>query len=84
MKKLLMFLSACLLFINLEIFPQKPSGNNPANTLGDPIRAYLNLNNISTIFKNDGISDINIGQDASGFTYPKGSGKTAVDRKSVV
>ena len=41
--------------------------------LGDPIRAYLNLNNISTVFKNDGISDINVAQDHSGFVFPKGS-----------
>ena len=78
MKKIFILLFVGMLLINSEFFPQKPSGNNPANTLGDPIRAYLNLNNISTIFKNDGISDINIGQDASGFVYPKGSGKTAV------
>ncbi len=78
MKNLLMFLFVGLLFINSEFFPQKPSGNNPANTLGDPIRAYLNLNNISTIFKNDGISDINIYQDASGLKFPKETGKTAV------
>ena len=44
----------------------------------DPVRAYMNINNISTIIKNDGISDINIGEDASGLIFPKGSGKTAV------
>jgi len=46
--------------------------------LGDPIRAYLNLNNISTVFKNDGISDINVFQSSSGFVFPKGTGKTAI------
>jgi hypothetical protein len=48
------------------------------SSLGSPIRAYLNLNNISTIFKNDGVSDINIYQTGSGFVFPKGTGKTAV------
>lgn len=55
---------------------------NKSNTLnkpmGAPIRAYLNINFISTIIKNDGVSDINVGQDASGLIYPIGSGKTAV------
>jgi hypothetical protein len=54
-------------------------GNNTLNKpLGAPIRAYMNINFISTLIKNDGISDINAGQDASGLIYPKGSGKTAV------
>jgi len=52
--------------------------------LGDPIRAYLNLNNISTIFKNTGISDIDIGQSNSGFKYPKETGKTAVFESGLI
>jgi len=52
--------------------------------LGQPIRAYLNLNDISTIFKNNGISDINIGEDASGFVYPFGTGKTAVFESGLI
>ncbi len=51
---------------------------NDNTELGSPIRAYLNLNNISTVFKNDGVSDINVSQDRSGFVFPKGTGKTAV------
>jgi len=50
--------------------------NKPAD--GSPIRAYMNINNISTVIKNDGISDIDAGQSNSGLVYPKGSGKTAV------
>ena len=45
---------------------------------GQPIRAYMNINFISTLIKNTGVSDINSGQDASGLIYPKGSGQTAV------
>jgi hypothetical protein len=78
MKKIFILLFVGMFLINSEFFPQKPSGNNPANTLGDPIRAYLNLNNISTIFKNTGLSDINIYENASGLVYPKGSNRTAV------
>ncbi len=78
MKKIFILLFAGMFLISSEISPQKPSGNNPANTLGDPIRAYLNLNNISTIFTNDGISDIDPWGSNSGFKYPKETGKTAI------
>ncbi|MGE5497266.1 MAG: hypothetical protein ACM3Q2_04315, partial [Syntrophothermus sp.] len=44
---------------------------------GTPSYARFNINNISTFFYSDGISDINLQQN-SGFTFPKGSGKTAV------
>ena len=46
--------------------------------LGEPIRAYLNHNNITTVFKNTGISDIDPYESNSGFIYPQGTGKTAV------
>lgn len=62
-------------------FAEGGDGKDKSNTLykpGDPIRAYMNINFVSTIIKNDGISDINIGQDASGLIYPRGSGQTAV------
>ena len=73
------FSNVFLLLLCSSVYSQKPeNGNSPSSPDGSPIRAYLNLNNISTIFKNDGISDINIGQSASGFVFPKGSGKTAV------
>jgi hypothetical protein len=48
------------------------------NYLGEPSSAYLSRNYISTVLKNNGISDINIEETNSGFVYPKGSGKTAV------
>jgi hypothetical protein len=46
--------------------------------MGDPVRAYMNINLISTVIKNTGISDIDAGEANSGLVYPKGSGKTAV------
>ena len=42
-----------------------------------PIRTLLNINSISTVLKNDGISDIDKDEQASGLIFPKGSGKTA-------
>ena len=45
---------------------------------GSPIRAWMNINNISTLIKNDGISDIDASQSNSGFEFPKGSGKQAI------
>jgi len=58
------------------LYPQElENGYNPLSQAGEPIRAYLNLNNVSTIFKNDGISDIDAFQQNSGFVFPKGTGK---------
>jgi hypothetical protein len=73
MKKFNSFITLSFFLCSLVLAQEN---DNPQ--LGDPIRAYLNLNNISTIFKNTGISDINIGEDGSGFVFPKGTGKTAV------
>jgi len=72
----LMFLLIVLCCI---LYPQKiENGYKPSSPEGDPIRAYLNLNNITTIFKSTGISDIDIFESNSGFVYPFNSGKTAV------
>jgi len=65
-----------------SIFPEGGEKNKSGNTInkitGTPIRAYMNINNISTVIKNDGISDIDVAESNSGLVYPKGSGKTAV------
>jgi hypothetical protein len=42
------------------------------------VRTYLDINNILTVLKDDGISDIDINEQNSGLVFPKGSGKTAV------
>jgi len=39
--------------------------------MGDPVRAYMNINLISTVIKNTGISDIDAGEANSGLVYPK-------------
>ena len=77
-----LFLLGVVLFAG-STFAEGGDSKNNSNTLykstsADPIRAFLNINFISTVIKNDGISDINVGQDASGLIYPIGSGKTAV------
>src|SRR3989339_19485 len=53
------------------------SSKNLNKIQGTPIRALLNINNVSTVIKNDGITDIDRDEQNSGFIYPKGSGKTA-------
>jgi hypothetical protein len=87
LKIIKLFLPLLLLSVVLiagSTFAEEKGGNsdNKSNTLykpmADPIRAWMNINFISTIIKNDGISDINVGQDASGLIYPIGSGRTAV------
>lgn len=58
-------------------FAQENKQNKGLENLGNPNFTNLNINNISTFFYNNGISDIsNMGN--SGFVYPKGTGKTAV------
>ena len=55
----------------------KASGSSLSKVTGNPIRAFLDINNILSVFKNDGISDIDKDEKNSGLVYPKGSGKTA-------
>jgi hypothetical protein len=79
MKYIISSLTLLLLLFSPLCYSQKSeTGDNPSSPQGDPIRAYLNLNNISTVFKNTGISDIDVGQSNSGFVYPFGTGKAAV------
>jgi len=58
----------------VALFPQEKQNNY----LGEPSHTYLNRNYISTVHRNNGISDIDAEEFNSGFVYPKGSGKTAV------
>ncbi len=56
---------------------KKDGGKNLNKTNAQIAQTMMDINNISTYFYNNGISDISpLGN--SGFTYPKGSGKTAV------
>jgi len=65
-----------ILLLNIVVvFPQEKQNNY----LGEPSSTYLNRNYISTVLRNNGISDNDITDEFhSGFVYPKGSGKTAV------
>ena len=63
---------------------QKTNQSNRDAKFGNPIRAYLNLNDISTVFKNTGISDIDEYEQSSGFKYPKETGKTAVFESGLI
>lgn len=82
-RQLTFILSALLLitFIVTSVYAEgdgKNKNNTLNKTLGTPVRAYFNINDISTVFKNTGISDIDVNEANSGLVYPKGSGKTAV------
>lgn len=53
-------------------------GKKPLQKVAQQIPAtYLDINNIFTVMRNNGISDIDINQQNSGLVFPKGSGKTA-------
>ena len=56
----------------------RAGGQTAAKTTGNPVVTFININNISTPLRNNGIADINVAQTQSGFVFPKGSGKTAV------
>lgn len=72
-------LLASLLFTSIYAEGDGKNKNNSLNkTLGTPVRTYFDINNILTVFKYDGISDIDVNESNSGLVFPKGSGKTAV------
>lgn len=59
-----------------DSYAQKKLNNqNNAQALSAVSYTMMNINNISTYFYNNGLSDVSPSQDA-GFVYPKGSGKT--------
>jgi hypothetical protein len=75
------FLFLCSTFLTASVFAEGGDGKKSQTldkTTGVPIRTRLNINNLSTVIKNDGISDIDAQEQNSGLVYPKGSGKTAV------
>jgi hypothetical protein len=58
---------------------QRAPGNAQlSKTTGAPVYTFMNINNISTVYRNDGTSDIDAAQQNSGLVFPKGSKKTAM------
>jgi hypothetical protein len=58
---------------------QRTPGNAQlSKTTGSPVYTFMNINNISTVYRNDGTSDIDVAQQNSGLVFPKGSKKTAM------
>ncbi len=45
---------------------------------GDPIKTYMNINNISTVYWTNGFTDIDVQDNNAGFEFPKGSNRTAI------
>jgi hypothetical protein len=79
-KILLVFLFGAALMIGSALAEGDGGNKNKQLTKPDgaPIRAYMNINNVSTIIKNTGISDIDPTESASGLVFPKGSNRTAI------
>ena len=59
-------------------------GVSLSRVLGTPIKTYFDVNNISTVFWNNGYSDIDVQDANSGFVFPKGSRKTAVFKSGFI
>ena len=79
--KFLSLFTLSILIIIGNVFAEgnkKESKNSISKVQGAPVRAYLDINNLSTVLKNDGISDIDAQEQNSGVVFPKLSGKTAV------
>ena len=82
-KKLSLFFFTVLVFalFSLSLYAEGEDDNKSKKLnkpTGTPIRTYLDINNIFTVIKNDGISDIDVDEANSGLIYPKGSGKGCV------
>ncbi|MCB9210406.1 MAG: T9SS type A sorting domain-containing protein [Ignavibacteriales bacterium] len=75
---LLIFSITCLVVNVNAKEDKKDEGQKIAKVSGLPITTYLNVNNISTVFWNQGYSDIDVNDDNSGLVFPKGSGRQAV------
>lgn len=56
----------------------RTSGASLQKTTGTPVYTYMNINNISTVLRDNGTADIDPTQNASGLVFPKGSRKTAI------
>jgi len=71
----------CLLLATATLGAKEKNGTRSpasAKTTGSPVVTFMDINNISTPIRNNGIADINTAQTLAGFVFPKGSGKTAV------
>jgi hypothetical protein len=56
----------------------RASGAALGKTDGSPVYTYMNINNISTVLRDNGTADIDPTQNNSGLVFPKGSRKTAI------
>jgi len=86
LKFLLVFLLGTA-FIVSSAFAEGDGGkkqNDLYKVTGQPIRAFMNINNISTVIKNTGTSDIDVAESNAGLVFPKGSGKTAIFESGLV
>ncbi|MCU7519760.1 MAG: CHRD domain-containing protein [Ignavibacteria bacterium] len=80
--KTLLLVILCFVFLLPSLILQaesrdKKEGKKLSKTMGLPNKTKMNINNLSAWVYNSGDTDIDPSQNA-GFTYPKGSGKTAI------
>jgi len=82
MNRLPMLLATVLMVVAVGLARDEgksAGGRNPLHKpAGSPVYTYLNINNISTVYRNDGTADIDPAQQNSGLVFPKGSRKTAM------
>jgi hypothetical protein len=70
-------LMAVVVFVSSSVAADQGGRQGVSKATGTPVRTWLNINNISTQFTTDGISDIDASGN-SGLVFPAGSRKTAV------
>ncbi len=82
MKRSGILLTIVCLAVALGVAGERRAGTAQSRQLmkpdGSPVYTYLNINNVSTVLRNDGTADIDPAQQNSGLVFPKGSRKTAM------
>lgn len=88
-RSILTLILVCLASLQTGIGKEKngqgaSTPRGPEKTAGTPVFTFMNINNISTVLRNNGIADINPSQTNSGLVFPRGSGKTAIFESGLV
>jgi hypothetical protein len=73
-----------LILVAISITVLTYSQEKVSSIQGNPSSAFFNINQISTVLKFNGISDVDIYGANSGLVYPKGSGKASVFQSGVL
>ncbi len=82
--KSICFILVLLLCGSVIMLAQEKNEKSINSVNSSPEETRLDINNISTVFDNNGISDVAPNNYNAGFIYPKGSGKTAIYESGLV